>query len=455
MGATVHVAQELVPRLGGETPQPIAVALGRVVRAAGSAERLDACIKAAEVIGRYVGVVALASAATGRTASASPPDVDGFVGNLSFGVFEKAARTASNVAWSHPLREGLRLCLKSAKKRKAVAGLHLEAFVKLRNDLGHAITHVDEARARALFERDDPVGMLIELLDGLEPVLNCPLLVVLGQDHRKGRLVASVSFFMGEGEPIPQQLELRDPVFEWETPYLCTPDGLIPVSPGLVYAPRAADGRLGLYLLDAIEEESLRYKSVGDAGIVSSSDGLQEIADWIALPFGGKANSPSSERPLLERIRCADGRSLHAYLSGTEPSAGANEAVEEAGGAEDEPGDEAKPGHMSIGSVREFEQRANALGLGGAYRDVVYFLAEVGTRAEISAGIVRVKTTDERPRVLATIELDEARPSLRVNLLLGSIGPDPSDLTEAHELGPGAVADALIGRIKTLMGALG
>ena len=42
-------------------PQPVAIACGRVIRARSQAERLDACLRAGEVLARYVSAVALSS----------------------------------------------------------------------------------------------------------------------------------------------------------------------------------------------------------------------------------------------------------------------------------------------------------------------------------------------------------------------------------------------------------
>jgi hypothetical protein len=441
----MRVAQELIPRLN-ETPQPVAVAVGRVVRAMGATERLDACIKAAEVTARYIAVASLASAAATRETAEPPPAVDSFVGNLSFGNFEKAARASASVEWSHPLREQLRLCLQSAKMRKAVAGQRLEAFVKLRNELGHAVTNLDEARARALLESKDPVGGLIDLIDGLGPVLACPLLVVLSQQHRRGRFLAHVAFFAGEGEPIPQELELRDPIFEWETPYLCTAEGLIPLSPGLLYQPRAADGQLVLYLLDGIAPEHLRYKSVADNSMLTRPEGVREIAAWVRLPFGPQFSDALSGRPSLEVITCRDGRTLHAYLSGAglTPADRGPEAVPETEEGGRQPSETPR-----MTTLRDFERHANILGLGTAYRDVLYFLAERGAHAELSDSTVRLITRQEPLRVLATLELQPG-PILRIALLLGAISAGSGDETEIHNLGPSDLADALVDRIRHL-----
>jgi hypothetical protein len=168
------------------------LATGRVVRAIGFTEKLDACIKAAEVVARFIALASLASAAATRPTEIEPPLVKNFVGNLSFGVFDSAARISASVDWNHPLRAELRQCF---KKRNAITGQRLVDFVRLRNELGHAITPADEARARMLMERDDPIGGLIELLTDLKGILAYPLLVVLGQEHRRGRLLGRFAFF--------------------------------------------------------------------------------------------------------------------------------------------------------------------------------------------------------------------------------------------------------------------
>ena len=63
----MHVAQDLLPWME-TTPRPVALATGRVVRAIAPTERLDACIKAAEVVARFVAVASLASCAATRPA---------------------------------------------------------------------------------------------------------------------------------------------------------------------------------------------------------------------------------------------------------------------------------------------------------------------------------------------------------------------------------------------------
>jgi len=209
-----------------------------VVRSEGRPERLEACLKAAEVLTRYIAIASLASAASTRPECDDLPVVEGFNDNLSFGSFELSIRKSLSVKWDHPLRDDLRAAMRQTKRNPGKAGAHLQSFLELRNDLGHSITHVDEIKASKLFEEVDPIGRLIDCLDGFAPILSCPPAVVLKQEYRRGRLTARFNFHVGEGEPIPRAIELQDPVFEWECPYLCTARGLLPLMPGIALLAR-------------------------------------------------------------------------------------------------------------------------------------------------------------------------------------------------------------------------
>jgi hypothetical protein len=434
----MHIAQELIPHMS-ESPQPVALGLGRVVRAQATAERLEACVKAAEVMTRYLAVAGLASAASTRDVAQPPLAVPDFSGNLSFGSFEKAARKCASVAWDHPVREALRGALRGSRRHPAVAGQRLERFVRIRNELGHSITHMDEGRARTTFENEDPVGALLDMLDGFAGILGCPLLVVLNQEHRRGRLHAQASFFAGEGMPIPQRIELRDPVFEWEVPYLCTVSGLVPMSPGLVYRPSPSDGALGLFLVDGICASGLRYKSVLDNAELLVPEVLEEMRGWLDLTEDGVRHHPK----LLESVSCPDGRTLYAFLSGAElpvepPTAREGES----------PSDSIAVQGSEFDSLRSFEEHASVAGLGALYRDVTFAAMQGGARLELSGSSVRVLTKDQPERVLLTIEF-AAGPALSVRVF--GAGSGEADGGEHFELSRGEAADKLVAKLNEVV----
>jgi hypothetical protein len=440
----MRVGEDVIPYLS-TTPQPIALAVGRVARASGQAERLEACLKAAEVLARYLAVVGMASAAATREHSLPPPRIEEFTGNLSFGHFEKAMRVSYATSWDHPLRELLRSCLKSTKKNKPVAGLRLESLVRLRNTLGHALTPADEPRARAIFAEEDPIGALIDIITGVEPILDLPVAVVLNQQHRKGKIQARLAFYVGEGEPIPRDVILGCGAYEWEAPYLCTEDGLIPLSAGLFVHPQP-NGRFGLYLIDGIDADEARYKSVYDNTTYETGRTIPDLARWLELPFP-VAPASLSTAPLIEDIRSEDGRTLLGFIRGDfapSPEPATAESLVQANNS-----GVAHDALTSIPSLGDFESQANLVGLGSAFRDVIYLLLEFGHKAEVSEGGVRVVSGSEANRVLLTAQLQPG-PVLAITILPGAFFQDARQDNVVLALKPNQPADDVLGLLTSL-----
>jgi hypothetical protein len=426
----MRLPQHLVPYLS-TTPQPIALSLGRVARGSSRPEGLEACLKAAEMLTRYLAVISLASAAATKPPDQDLPMVEGFEGNLAFGTFELAIRQAIAVSWEHPLREQLRAAMRSTKKQQAVTGVRLERFVQLRNELGHAITHVDELRAGSLFEQFDPIGALIECIEDLGPVLRCPPLAVVRQENRRYRLTARVLFFVGEGDPIPNDINLRTPVFDWELAYLCTAAGLLPLSPGLALMPRP-DGRRGIYLIDGIQEGSIRYKSAFDNNVVVVPGVGQELSRWLG---GFDAATPTGGGPLLESVTCADGRSLFGFLHNeTSPAGEADMAKADDAG--------------EVRSVSSFEEAISSVGVGTAFRDIKFAMLQRGCRLEPFTQGVRVVQGDTG-RVLVVVQLQPG-PALLVTLQLGAFA-NVGEGTASFAVRPGQTADEVLERLGELM----
>jgi hypothetical protein len=426
----MRLPQHLVPYLS-TTPQPIALSLGRVARGSSRPERLEACLKAAEMLTRYLAVISLASAAATKPPGQDLPVVEGFEGHLAFGTFELAIRQAIAVSWEHPLREQLRAAMRSTKKHKAVTGVRLERFVQLRNELGHAITHVDELRAGSLFEQFDPIGALIECIEDLGPVLRCPPLAIVRQETRRYRITAQVLFFVGEGDPIPNDIDLRTPVFDWEVAYLCTAAGLLPLSPGLALMPRS-DGRRGIYLIDGIQEESIRYKSAFDNNAVVIPGVGEELSRWLG---GFDAPTLAGVVPLLEPVTCADGRSLFDFLRNEAPPA----EVADVASADDA---------GEVRSVPSFEEAISSVGVGAAFRDIKFAMLQRGCRLEPFTQGVRVVQGDTG-RVLVVLQLQPG-PALLVTLQLGAFANAGEDTT-SFAVRPGQAADEILERLGQLM----
>jgi hypothetical protein len=426
----MRLPQDLVPYLS-TTPQPIALSLGRVARGSSRPEKLEACLKAAEMLARYLAVISLASAAATKPSDRDLPVVEGFDGNLAFGAFETAIRQAIAVSWEHPLREQLRAAMRSTKKRQAVTGVRLVRFIQLRNELGHAITHVDELRAGSLFEQYDPIGMLIECIEDLWPVLQCPPLMVVRQETRRYRITAQVLFFVGEGDPIPEDIDLLMPVFDWEFPYLCTSAGLLPLSPGLALRVRP-DGRRGIYLIDGIQGESIRYKSALDNDAVVIPGVGQELNRWLG---GFDAVTPAGHSRILEPVTCADGRSLFGFHRRETPPGGEVD-VAQANDADE------------VRSVSSFEAALSSVGVGAAFRDIKFAMLQRGCRLKPFTQGVHVVQVDTG-RVLVVVQLQPG-PELLVTLQLGAFA-NVGEGTTSFAVPPGQTADEVLERLEELM----
>src|SRR5215510_4136916 len=85
-------------------PQPIAIAAGQVLRSRSPQERVDACLKAGEVITRYVAALALTTfRARDAAAQIEERVIEPLAGPLSFGHFLGIIQRIAGLPSEHPL----------------------------------------------------------------------------------------------------------------------------------------------------------------------------------------------------------------------------------------------------------------------------------------------------------------------------------------------------------------
>ena len=143
-------------------PSPVAIACGRVPRARSAAERVNACLKAAEVLTRYLAAVAVASFATREDdAEAKLSELNG---NLSFGHFLTTVQEVAAAKGQHPASPLLAQGFKKTKRNQDVlrgkTDAALVALLELRNDLGHELRNLDDAKAAAIEAARSPLAQL-------------------------------------------------------------------------------------------------------------------------------------------------------------------------------------------------------------------------------------------------------------------------------------------------------
>src|SRR5260221_8755415 len=134
-------------------PQPIALSCGRICRARNSQEQLDAILKCAETVTRYLAAVAISSFSAREDANiAVPKGLSNFTENLSFGNFLTAVQGIASINTPHPLRDVLTAAFKSKEGGPGPADASLIALLNLRNQLGHYLMSISEAKATSIFK---------------------------------------------------------------------------------------------------------------------------------------------------------------------------------------------------------------------------------------------------------------------------------------------------------------
>ena len=280
-------------------PQPVAIACGRVIRARSLAERLDACLRAGEVLARYVSAVALSSFAAREGGDAL--NVTPLEGNLSFGHFLSTVQQVSNVGVPHPASIYLDAGFKP-KKNQAVGVTYaaLEALLSLRNDLGHQLQAMSAPKAQAILDSQKPDDQLANALTGIHGLLSLPLFVVEEQQLVQRVIRARRLLLMGESaDPAPDEVELAEPLEDSSVPYVAIDAVVLRLPPILVWELVQQRANTRLLFLDKVAAQSCHYKTVEGDEVPGPPERIKEVAELCS----------GRKRP-AERVELRDGRHL-------------------------------------------------------------------------------------------------------------------------------------------------
>ena len=280
-------------------PQPVAIACGRILRARSHTERLDACVRAGEVLARYVAAVALSSFAARQGGDAL--DISILEGALSFGHFLSTAQQVSNVGVPHPAAPYLAAGFKPKKGQEiGVTYSALESLLNLRNELGHQLRSINDHAAQALLEERKPDALLCNGLTGVDGLLLLPLFIIEDQQLVHRIIRARRLLLMGESaDPAPDEIEIAEGFDEPGVPYIAVNSDLLKLPPIVVWELVQQRANLRLLFLDRVSPQSCRYKTVeGD----ETDAPPKRAAEVVALCEGHKRPS--------ERIELRDGRHL-------------------------------------------------------------------------------------------------------------------------------------------------
>ena len=267
-------------------PQPVAAACGRILRASREPERIDACIKAAEILCRYLSALALSSL-RGRETKTFPPNLEPLEGNLSFGDFLNLLRGAATAS-QHPLCPYLSPFRPLSKRRgRGKADQALLALLELRNELGHSLAAMGRARAITVLNRSRPDKRLSDAFEALGGVLSLPLFVLDNIRLRRKQIIAQRLLLMGDNpDPVPDEYLLPEGLDE-QVPYVAVRDKALRLPPVVFFALIEEQQAYRLAFLDVVEEDGLSFKTLQASVLernASSHKELMAIFDGDRLP---------------------------------------------------------------------------------------------------------------------------------------------------------------------------
>jgi hypothetical protein len=250
-------------------PQPVAISCDRICRAKTPHEQVDAILRCAEVLTRYLAAVSLSSFCARADASVAPsPKLETFDGNLSFGTFLHAVANSLGGGTSHPLNALLEDAFRGGRIPQEQAEFALTALLAIRNDLGHDLSNLTEVKARDVIEQREPHELLVLAIKRLDAVLSLPLLVIESQEPEQRRLFAQRIQLMGaSSDPLPERVELpltSGGVLNRRSPYIGYADGILNLEPFLIWDIAPKKGNFALHFVHEIGPDTVTYQSVGN-----------------------------------------------------------------------------------------------------------------------------------------------------------------------------------------------
>jgi hypothetical protein len=273
-------------------PQPVATACGYVLRARTFEQLLEATLKAAEVLSRYLGALALASyssRSTDPTTVAFKPEQ--FKKALAFGDFVSLTDSIAGAKCDHPLRSGFNALDRRGKKPAAAERstvTNLIKLLKVRNDRGHDLSGMNSTQAKAFIQKNGIVEAFLDALSSADLILQLPLYLIEDQRNTGGKVVARTLFLMGESyDPSPQVLRLATHVTFDGEPALSHGAKSSSIAPMLMWLPVTATGNTRLFIWDTIDDKTLKYRTLDGLDQEMNGDHHRRLCSFLT---GAKTN---------------------------------------------------------------------------------------------------------------------------------------------------------------------
>lgn len=257
-------------------PQPVAVASSRLMGSQTGAQAIDAAVKAAEVLTRYLAAAVVASWRArddGAQAVLEPLN-----GNLAFGRFLSIVQQVARLD-GHLFYPCLSV-IRGGNKGAGKADEALVALVSLRNEIGHDLSSLTAERVATIFSTKNPIPYYAAALQHLDGALSFPLFVAEVTGFRERRFRVSRTLLMGDSSyPVPEAVECADGIDDPGLPHVSVKGALLPLPPMLGWELVKERQNFELLMLDAVADDVLTYATLhsNKVEVVGAAAGLRDI----------------------------------------------------------------------------------------------------------------------------------------------------------------------------------
>ena len=290
-------------------PQPIAIAVSKILRVRSNQQEIDACLKAAEVTTRYLAILCMASFRARKCHTLEHERLLSLHGNLAWGHFLDVIQKVTAVKEDHPIKNHLspfRPRKGDLKSGQGEAEKGLLDLLKLRNELGHNLASLSDARASIITKDRKPLLTLVNVMNSLKAILSFPLILIEQQSLEKGQIIARTLWLMGDSpDPRPDEISLDSGVNDTRVPYLAIGEELLSLFPVLLWDAIPSMEVYGLLLLDSIGEKKIRFQSMYSDRTETNGERISSLNSL----FDGETISS-------EIVHLKDGNTLSSYWRG-------------------------------------------------------------------------------------------------------------------------------------------
>lgn len=249
-------------------PHPIASSLSRLLTSRNSPEWIDNCLKTAEISTRYIAACSVASFAVRLNAESDGETLEKMRNPFAFGTFERIIKQIAEKNISHPLKNPLAVYSQEFDgvfdpTARETPEFWIKSLRELRNELGHALAGMLEARAVQKLEEKKPVEILHAVLKKYTPILSLPLFVVESQEIINGPLTARYLLQMGDSRYIaPSLIPIQHSIENNLHPYITTDGKILDLYPFLIWDIIPHREYMGLLFINSISPRRVHYQSL-------------------------------------------------------------------------------------------------------------------------------------------------------------------------------------------------